>query len=73
MLWPHTKTNIPSEAGFEIFVETWNLPPVNQQAFLTTNSVSCTITTPLFGKLQELRPLDDLKISGARLRRHKFH
>ena len=31
----------------------------------TTNSVPCIITPPLFEKIQELRPLDDLKSADA--------
>jgi len=31
------------------------------------------IAPPLFKKLQELHPLDDLEAADARLREHKFH
>jgi len=34
---------------------------------------SYTITPPLFEKLKESCPLDDLKATDARLRRHKLH
>jgi len=37
------------------------------------DSVSCIIAPPLFGKQKELRLLDDLKATDARLRRHKLY
>ena len=50
MLWPHTKTLVPAEAGYEFFVETLKPPLAKQKVTVTTNSVPCIITPPLFGK-----------------------
>jgi len=38
MLWPHTKTLVPAEAGYEIFVEMWK-PPFAKHIVLTWNSM----------------------------------
>jgi len=35
--------------------------------------MSHIITPPLFGKLQELRPLNNFKATDARLREDKLH
>jgi hypothetical protein len=48
MLWAHTKTLVPAEAGHEFFVETLKPPLAKHKIAFTTNSVPCTITPPLF-------------------------
>ena len=50
MLWPHTKTLVPAEAGYEFFVETLKPPLAKHKIAITTNSVPCIITPPLFVK-----------------------
>jgi hypothetical protein len=49
MLWPHTKTLVPAEAGYEIFIEMRKPPFVKHKVDVTTNSVPCKIAPPLFG------------------------
>jgi len=65
MFWPHTKTLVPAEAGYEFFVEMSKLPFAEHKITFTTNSVPCIITPPLFGKRQKLRLLNDLKATDA--------
>jgi len=59
MSWPHTKTNVPAEAGHEFFVEMCKPPLAKNKVVVTTNSVPCIVTPPLSGKLQELRPQEN--------------
>jgi hypothetical protein len=58
---PHTKTPVPTDAGYEFIVEMLTSPIAKQTVTFTTNSVSCIITHPLFSKIQELRPPEELK------------
>jgi len=66
MLWSHTKTLVPAEPGHEFFVETLK-PPLAKHLYsrycrcehkiaVTTNSVPCIITPPLFGKTTNIFP-----------------
>lgn len=59
MSWPHTKTLVPAEAGYEIFIEMRKPPLAKHKAAVTTNSVSYIITPPLFGKLHEFCPPEE--------------
>ncbi len=60
MLWPHTKTLIPTEAGYEFFAEMLKPPFANHTVAFTTNSVPYIITPPLsIKKLQDLCPQED--------------
>jgi len=75
VLWPHTKTLVPIEAGYEFIDEMLTPPIAKHTVAFTNNSVFCIITPPLFGKLlvgaepaaarQELRLLDNLKATDA--------
>ncbi len=43
-------------------------PPIAKQTVaFTTNSVPCIITPPLFSKIQELRPPEELKAVDAEI------
>ena len=50
MLWPRTKTLVPAEEGYELSVEMLKSPLAKHKVAVTTNSVSCIITPPLFRK-----------------------
>ncbi len=50
MFWPHTKTLVPEDPGYELSVEMWKPPLANLKIAVTTNSVPCITTPPLFRK-----------------------
>ena len=65
VLWPHTKKLVPTEAGYEFIDEILTPPIAKHTVAFTTNSVPCIITPPLFEKIQELRPPEELKAVDA--------
>ena len=67
MLWPHTKTLVPAEAGYEFIDEMLTPPIAKHTVAFTTNSMLCIITPPLFEKIQELRPPEELKAVDAEI------
>lgn len=50
MLWPHTKTPVPAEAGYELSFEMLEYFICEAQSF-QHNSILQVLTPPLFGKL----------------------
>jgi hypothetical protein len=47
VLWPHTKTLVPAEPGYELSVEMLTPPFAKHTVTFTTNSVPYIITPPL--------------------------
>jgi hypothetical protein len=56
MFWPHTKTLIPTEAGYEFIVEMLTPPFAKHTVAFTTNSVPYIITPPLPKKHKDSTP-----------------
>ncbi len=50
VLWPHTKTLVPTEPGYELSVEMCKPPLVKLKIAVTTDSMPCRITPPFIKK-----------------------
>jgi len=70
----HTpKHPFPQRRDLNFSLKYEKLPLAKNKVAVTTNSVFCIITPPLFGKLYQLHPLNSLKATVARLCKHKLH
>jgi len=72
MLWPHTKTLIPTEAGHEFIFEMLTPPFAKYTVAFTISSVPYIITPPLFVKTKKNPLSREPESASTLIHGHKF-
>jgi len=73
VLWPHTKTLVPAEPGYELSVEMLTPPFAKHTVTFMTNSVPYIITPLLFVKTKKNPRSREPESASTLIHGHKFH